>query len=220
GIYTDHHCFGGRARWGATFGGYKNADGNGHGTLLSDEGSGSWSDIIAGIQYASNSFEADPKPSIATMSLGGEANNAVDDAVKAAIAKGLHFTVAAGNSHMPADTTSPARVQEANTIGAVDSNNQTASFSNFGPLLDVWYLGVNVLSAWIDGPDSTKVLSGTSMSTPGVASILAAYLSKVGNGKLTPAELTTQLTTHAEHSVKFVGPIPPVDSTDLLAVPF
>ncbi|KAG9084598.1 subtilisin-like serine protease [Ceratobasidium sp. UAMH 11750] len=32
GIYTDHECFGGRARWGATFGGYPDRDGHGHGT--------------------------------------------------------------------------------------------------------------------------------------------------------------------------------------------
>jgi cerevisin len=32
GIYTAHSQFGGRARWGATFGGYANQDGNGHGT--------------------------------------------------------------------------------------------------------------------------------------------------------------------------------------------
>ncbi|KAF5316468.1 hypothetical protein D9619_006592 [Psilocybe cf. subviscida] len=32
GIYTGHSDFGGRARWGTTFGGYGNADGNGHGT--------------------------------------------------------------------------------------------------------------------------------------------------------------------------------------------
>ncbi|KAG8734565.1 subtilisin-like serine protease [Ceratobasidium sp. 428] len=32
GVYTNHSCFGGRARWGATYGGYADADGNGHGT--------------------------------------------------------------------------------------------------------------------------------------------------------------------------------------------
>jgi len=32
GIYTDHPAFGGRASWGKTFGGYKDKDGNGHGT--------------------------------------------------------------------------------------------------------------------------------------------------------------------------------------------
>ncbi|PPQ92426.1 hypothetical protein CVT25_008647 [Psilocybe cyanescens] len=32
GIYTAHSDFGGRASWGASFGGYANSDGNGHGT--------------------------------------------------------------------------------------------------------------------------------------------------------------------------------------------
>lgn len=32
GIYTAHSAFGGRASWGATYGGYASADGNGHGT--------------------------------------------------------------------------------------------------------------------------------------------------------------------------------------------
>jgi len=32
GIYTKHSAFGGRAKWGKTFGDYENEDGNGHGT--------------------------------------------------------------------------------------------------------------------------------------------------------------------------------------------
>ncbi|QRW26258.1 cuticle-degrading protease [Rhizoctonia solani] len=43
GIYTAHTQFGGRAKWGATFGGYPNADGNGHGTALAS--------IIVGSTY-------------------------------------------------------------------------------------------------------------------------------------------------------------------------
>ena len=37
---------------------------------------------------------------------------------------------------MPAQDTSPARVQEAVTVGAVDSQNNKACFSNYGPELD------------------------------------------------------------------------------------
>jgi cerevisin len=92
-------------------------------------------------------------------------NKALNEAVKNAIAGGLHFTIAAGNSNVPADAISPASVEEANTIGAVDSQNQKASFSNYGKLIDVWAPGVNILSAWIGSPDSTKVASGTSMAT-------------------------------------------------------
>jgi cerevisin len=66
------------------------------------------------------------------MSLGGGADTAIDTAVSNAIAKGIHFTIAAGNSNVDAGSTSPARVAAANTIGAVDSSNTKASFSNYG----------------------------------------------------------------------------------------
>lgn len=99
------------------------------------------------------------------MSLGGEHTQALDDAVTAAIAGGLHFTIAAGNSNKSAETSSPADVEAANTIGAVDSNKQKASFSNYGRLIDVWAPGVNIKSAWIGSPDATNTISGTSMAT-------------------------------------------------------
>lgn len=66
------------------------------------------------------------------MSLGGSASTTLDNAVSNAIAGGLHFTIAAGNSNVDASTTSPARVAAANTIGAIDSSNAKASFSNYG----------------------------------------------------------------------------------------
>lgn len=88
-------------------------------------------------------------PSIATMSLGGSISTALDTAVKTAITGGLHFTIAAGNSNVDASTTSPADVTTANTVGAIDSSNAKASFSNYGSVLDIWALGVNVKSAWI-----------------------------------------------------------------------
>ena len=44
--------------------------------------------------------------------------------------------VVVGNSNMPAGGTSPARVQEAVTVGAADSQNNKACFSNYGPELD------------------------------------------------------------------------------------
>jgi len=45
---------------------------------------------------------------------------------------GVHFTIAAGNSNVDAANTSPARVAAANTVGAIDSSNVKASFSNYG----------------------------------------------------------------------------------------
>ncbi|KEP51109.1 peptidase S8 family protein [Rhizoctonia solani 123E] len=237
GILTTHTCFGGRARWGATFGqGYKDSDGNGHGThtagtaagtgfglataakviavkVCSDAGQCAGSDIVAGIEYVVKQAGSSGRPSIATMSLGGEGDAAIDAATSAAITRGIHFTVAAGNDNHDASGDSPARVAAANTIGAVDISNRKASFSNFGckSVVDVWALGVNVLSAWNTSNSATNTISGTSMATPHVAGIVAVVL---GNrGQMKPAELSAALVKNAKPLV--IGA--PSGTTNLLA---
>ncbi|KAG8728650.1 subtilisin-like serine protease [Ceratobasidium sp. 428] len=232
GIYTAHSTFGGRASWGATFGGYANADGNGHGThtagtavgatygvatsakivaikVLSDAGSGAYSDIIAGVNWVVSNKGS--SPAVATMSLGGSANSALDSAISSAINNGVHFTIAAGNSNVDAANTSPARVAAANTVGAVDSSNRKASFSNYGSVVDVWALGVNVLSAWIGSTTATNTISGTSMATPRVAGYLAVALGDYGS--VTPASLSASLKSHAAAVVSGA----PSGTTNLLA---
>ncbi|KAJ1306423.1 hypothetical protein OPQ81_007426 [Rhizoctonia solani] len=217
GILTTHTAFGGRATWGATFGGFEDADGNGHDTaataagtgfglataanviavkVCSDAGQCASSDIIAGVNYVVSQAKSSGRPSIATMSLGGDADTAIDNAVSAAIKAGIHFTVAAGNENKDASQSSPAHVAAANTIGAIDSFNKKASFSNYGSVVDVWALGVNVLSAWIGGNSATNTISGTSMATPQVAGILAVVLGKQGNTD--PAKLSSDLKSHAQ----------------------
>ncbi|KAG8696485.1 subtilisin-like serine protease [Ceratobasidium sp. 394] len=232
GIYTAHSTFGGRARWGATFGGYANADGNGHGThtagtaignnygvatsativavkVLSDAGSGAYSDIIAGVNWVVNNKGS--SPAVVTMSLGGNANSALDSAISLAIGSGVHFSIAAGNSNVDAAGTSPARVAAANTVGAVDSSNRKASFSNYGSVLDVWALGVNVLSAWIGSTTATNTISGTSMATPRVAGYLAVALGDYGS--VSPVSLSASLKSHAAAVVSGA----PSGTTNLLA---
>ncbi|CAE6459494.1 unnamed protein product [Rhizoctonia solani] len=227
GIYIQHSCFGGRASFGASF--VDKSDGesdmNGHGThtaatavgekygiatrskviavkVLDETGSGSTSGVVAGVCWAYNDFKQNgKKPSIATMSLGGAPSLSLNRAVSKAIESGLHFTIAAGNSNSPAVTSSPANVEAANTIGAVDQNNQKASFSNYGKLIDVWAPGVNITSAWIGSPDATNTISGTSMATPYVAGILAVALGAYG--PMTPDKLTSELRKHANPVVTY-----------------
>jgi cerevisin len=71
-----------------------------------------------------------------------------------------------------------------------------AYFSNFGSVVDVFALGVDVQAAWIGGPQETRHLSGTSMSSPAVAGTLAVELSKYG--RATPKNLQDSLKKNAQ----------------------
>src|SRR5207248_2106999 len=117
GLRTTHVEFGGRASNGWDF--IDNDpvadDCNGHGThvagtiggatfgvaksvqlvgvrVLDCSGSGSYSQIIAGIDWVTANAV---KPAVANLSLGGPADRALDDAVRASIASGVTYVVAA-----------------------------------------------------------------------------------------------------------------------------
>ncbi|KAF2744712.1 subtilisin-like serine protease-like protein PR1A [Sporormia fimetaria CBS 119925] len=199
GIEITHPEFGGRAEWLANFAeDGDDRDGNGHGThcagtigsasygvakktkllaikVLDAWGSGTYAGVIAGINFAAQDFKTRscPKGAVANMSLGGGKNIAVNEAVAAAVAAGLFFGVAAGNNNRDAVYYSPASEPSACTVGATDIDDVKASFSNYGPGVDVFAPGVSILSTWIGG--DTNSISGTSMATPHVVG-LAAYL--------------------------------------------
>ncbi len=141
--------------------------------VLDDRGSGSYSDVIDGIDYvAANASSGD----VANMSLGGGTSDAVDDAVRNAADQGVYFAVAAGNDGADANNYSPARVEYNNvwTVSATDDTDAFASFSNWSgptdPPIEFAAPGVDILSLWTGG--GTDTISGTSMASPHVAGLL------------------------------------------------
>ena len=94
---------------------------------------------------------------------------------------------------MPEDacTVSPARVPAAITVGASDSRDRAASFSNYGRCVDWFAPGVGIASAWSTGDTAAKTISGTSMAAPHVAGAAALYLQR--RPSATPAAVTTAL---------------------------
>ncbi|HKK47078.1 MAG TPA: S8 family serine peptidase [Balneolaceae bacterium] len=141
--------------------------------VLDHRGSGSYSDVISGIDYvAANASPGD----VANMSLGGPTSQALDDAVRNAADAGVMFAIAAGNDSDDANNYSPARVEHKNvwTVSAIDDNDAFASFSNYSgpsaPPVEFAAPGVSVLSLWKDG--GTNTISGTSMATPHLAGLL------------------------------------------------
>ncbi|WP_026360023.1 S8 family peptidase [Amycolatopsis nigrescens] len=198
GVRATHESFAGRVSGGKDF--IDNDDDandeNGHGThvagtiggteyglakgvkivpvrVLDAQGSGTTEQVVAGIDWVAENASG---PSVANMSLGGGADDALDQSVQGAIAKGVTFGIAAGNESSDAGETSPARVKEAITVAASDDADKQADFSNFGEVVDLYAPGVDITSAWGTGDDATDTISGTSMATPHVVGAAALYL--------------------------------------------
>ena len=158
--------------------------------MLGCTGSGSWSGVIAGIDWAASHH--DTGPAVANMSLGGSPNRSVDKAVQRLVEDGVSVAVAAGNDNRDACSYSPARVSTVLTTGATTENDSRASFSNYGSCLDLFAPGVNITSAWNTGATGSNTISGTSMATPHVAGTAAVLLTQ--NPALKPSEVASQLT--------------------------
>ena len=220
GIRLTHNEFGGRAITGfdAITSGGTASDCNGHGTHVSGTvggstygvaksvtlvavrvldcgGSGSWSQVIAGIDWVTGNHAAG-QPAVANMSLGGSGNSSVDAAVSNMIADGVATAVAAGNGNQggrqqDACRYSPARVSAAMTIGATDSTDRKATWSNYGNCVDWFAPGVSILSSWSTSNTATNTISGTSMATPHTTGVAALYLQS--NSGASPAAVRDAL---------------------------
>jgi subtilisin family serine protease len=167
--------------------------------VLGCGGSGSWAGVISGIQYVAQRHATSGKPSVANLSLGGGYQLSVNQAVTAAVQAGVVMVIAAGNNNGDACQTSPASTPECISVGATDigtdnngdSTDVRSFFSNYGSCTDVFAPGSAITSAWITGPDSTNVLSGTSMAAPHIAGVAATILG--ANPALTPEQVLIQI---------------------------
>lgn len=160
--------------------------------VLDCNGSGTNAGVIAGIDYVT--AQKAPR-SVANMSLGGAASDAVDQAVQRAIDAGVVMAVAAGNDNANACNYSPARATNAITVGATAINDARSSFSNFGVCVDLSAPGTGITSAWFDSTTATRTISGTSMATPHVAGAVAAY--RAANPAATPADVVAAIKAKA-----------------------
>ncbi len=168
--------------------------------VLNCDGGGDTTSVLAGINWMIADHQSGV-PAIANMSIGGGLSSSLNDAVADAVADGIVVVAAAGNGEVvagvlrPADACrfSPASEPTAITVGATDSSDVRAYFSNYGPCVDVFAPGLDILSAWNTSATATTTISGTSMAAPHVAGAAAVLLS-IG---YTSANAATALTTLA-----------------------
>jgi subtilisin family serine protease len=153
------------------------------------DGLGTTSGVIAGIEWVTANAT---KPAIANLSLGGGASYAMDLAVQNSVRSGVFYTVAGGNNAADACTKSPSRAGKGDgimTVGASNRDNTEASFSNFGPCVDIWAPGTGILSTRMGG--GMAKMSGTSMAAPHAAGAAALYLSQ--HPEASPAAVESRL---------------------------
>ena len=160
--------------------------------VLDCTGSGSYSGVIAGIDWVAGSTL---RPAVANMSLGGGVSSSVNSAVAGAVNKGVVMVVAAGNSNADACNYSPASEPSAITVGAIASDDSRASYSNYGTCVDIFAPGTSITSAWSTSNTASNTISGTSMATPHVTGVAALALA--ANPAASPSAVASFLTTNA-----------------------
>ncbi len=171
--------------------------------VLNRDGEGFETDITDGIKYA-----VDHGADIINLSLAGGYPCATDglyqEVINYANNREVAVIVAAGNSNEGEDVANivPASCQHVITVAATDTNDERASFSNYGQKVDLAAPGINIKSTGFDryNPDVLHryyaYKQGTSMACPHVAGVVA--LMKALNLNLRPDEIETLLKNNTD----------------------
>ena len=140
--------------------------------VLDANGSGSTSNVAAGIIWAANNGAR-----VINLSLGGGYSQGMRDAVIYAVNKGVVVLAAAGNGGDGAAPVYPGAFDESIAVASVDSNRNRSSFSNTGSYVDIAAPGSSILSSYSSSANAYAAMSGTSMATPYAAAAAALVVS-------------------------------------------
>ncbi|MGC4050037.1 MAG: S8 family serine peptidase [Paludibaculum sp.] len=116
---------------------------------------------------------------VISMSLGGNGySQSLQEAIDYAWNHNVVVVAATGNANTSA-LTYPGDANFTMGVGASDSSDARASFSNYGFGLDVMAPGVSIYSTYLNGGYAN--MSGTSMATPSVAALASMIIASTPN---------------------------------------
>ncbi|MEI6266718.1 MAG: S8 family serine peptidase [bacterium] len=173
--------------------------------VMDNDGNGTTASITAGLRYATLNGAK-----VVNMSLGYNYIEGSDPALEAAINdshnSGVTIVAAAGNSGSNADltlrrTNYPAAYDSVIAVGATGSDDFIASYSSFGPEVDVSAPGTSIYAAstaWSGSAYTNNAYasaSGTSLASPYVAGLAALLLAR---NNYTPDEVQSMIEQGAD----------------------
>ncbi|MEO5813668.1 MAG: PKD domain-containing protein [Gemmatimonadaceae bacterium] len=150
------------------------------------------STVLAGVDWVTAHRTL---PAVANVSMSVNLSPALTQAIETSISSGVVYAVAAGNNANDACTSSPANTPNALTVGATNITDHLASFSSFGPCVDISAPGEDIRMAWFGSTTATRVNDGTSFASPHVAGTAALYLQ--AHPTATPAQVRSALVSNA-----------------------
>jgi hypothetical protein len=152
--------------------------------VLNNFGFGNSWDIAQGIVWA-----AEKGAQIINISLGSyQTSKVLHTAVKHAYERGCLIVAAAGNGATDKEHY-PSAYEEVIAVSATDKDDQLATFSNYGPAIELAAPGVNILATF--PLQLSASFSGTSMAAPHVCGVAALVWSM--NPNLTNEQVRTLL---------------------------
>jgi len=208
GVRVTHQDFEGRASFGANVvGGTQTTDPDGHGThcagvavsktygickacslisviIFDDSHKCSASSLIAGFQWVTKNRKSGRK-SVISISVGGdsgETSDAMDAAIAALVAAGVHVVGSAGNYQGDACKNSPARASSIITVSSTSNEFANSDYfspaANYGKCVNILAPGDDIVSLGHNSDTEVGVvMSGTSMATPHVAGVVSMLAS-------------------------------------------
>jgi subtilisin family serine protease len=168
---------------------------------LDCNGSASDARVFAAYEWVIADAMAHAQPAVVTLSLGGDYSPLLNAATELVVRAGIPVVASAGNDGHPTCEDSPASDPSVISVGAIDSKDRYAAYSNFGSCTTIFAPGSDVIAAYpvTGSTSSAAVLSGTSMAAPHVAGAVLQLLQSYPH--LTPNDVMRSLICMASKEV-------------------